>query len=194
MVSLLLTPLQCRPITINIHYCANNHPKTTVYTHDLKNVYIKGSIIWSVNLPYLQSWDINTMRLSKCHLRKYSNYLTFDVNTGLSDNYELLSPVLILTLWTVPPGLVGSIFKKNWTNTRYNNYCFPVFSGYMKMCLYFYSWTTKGCSFSVYHNLEGRNNSMKYILLVNWRRKGKGEKSHLHILNEYSLFSCREEK
>lgn len=112
MVLLLLTPLQCRPITINIHYCANNHPKTTVYTHSLKNVYINGSIIWSVNLPNLQSWGINTMRLSKCHLRKYSNFLTFDVNTGLLDNYELLSPVLILTLWTVPPGLVGSIFKK----------------------------------------------------------------------------------
>lgn len=60
----------------------------------------------------LQSWDINTMRLSKCHHRKYSNFLTFDMNTRFSDNYELLSPVLILTLLTVPPGLVGSIFRK----------------------------------------------------------------------------------
>lgn len=52
------------------------------------------------------------MRLSKCHLRKYSNFLTFDMNTGLSDYYELLSPVLILILLTLPPGLVGSILRK----------------------------------------------------------------------------------
>lgn len=112
MVSLLLTPVQCRPIAINIHYCAKNHPKTTVYTQDLKIVYIKGSIIWSVNLANLQSWDMNTMRFRKCHLRKYSNFLTFDMNTGLSVIYELLSPLLILTLLTVPPELVGSILRK----------------------------------------------------------------------------------
>lgn len=52
------------------------------------------------------------MRFSKCHQRKYSNFRTFDINTGLSDKYDLLSPVLILTLLTVPPELVGSVLRE----------------------------------------------------------------------------------